>query len=61
MGAGASTVTYPVADGKLLNVAAFVYVLVALPFSVSQQPHFNIPAMSPRRSSEAATQFGTQA
>jgi hypothetical protein len=60
MGAGASIVTYPIADGKLLNVAAFVYVLAALPF-VSQQLQFHVPDMSPRRSSEAATKFGTQA
>jgi salicylate hydroxylase len=46
MGAGAFIITYPVADGKLLNVAAFMYVLPRLPFFVYQQPHFSVPGLS---------------
>jgi hypothetical protein len=43
MGAGADIVAYPVADGKLLNVAAFVYVLPGLPLFVYPQNPFQCP------------------
>ena len=50
MGVGGDIVAYPVADGKLLNVAAFVYVYPDFLSSCIRNPISMSPDLSPRQS-----------
>jgi hypothetical protein len=50
VGAGADIVAYPVADGKLLNVAAFVYVYPDFLSSCIRHSISMSPDLSPRQS-----------